>query len=250
MSAQALGKILQHPSIWRARDERLNTVNDGIPTGHAELDTQLPGGGWPKAGLTEILNDQSGIGEMQLVMPTLARLSQDEDRWIVLINAPQIPYAPALRKAGVQLDRLLWVRTRNEQETLWATHQALESGTPTTVLSWIERDMAPGITRRLQVAATDGENLGFLFRPKKAAQQPSGAMLRLSLCSENQQLQVEITKRRGSWHSEPFSMESDTRWAQRIQAKGKTLARKTRHKAAPVRHRPHMASRRTNELHA
>src|SRR6266404_1545316 len=67
--------LLDRPDIWRG--DSLNRV--GTPTvacGFPELDAELPGGGWPAGALTEILPAHEGIGELRLLGPALAGLSQ------------------------------------------------------------------------------------------------------------------------------------------------------------------------------
>ncbi len=237
MTAQALGDILQHPAIWRARDGHGAGHGNGhdektvIPTGHPRLDALLPGGGWSRAGLAELLCDQAGIGELQLLAPALARLSREDERWIVWINPPRIPYAPALAQSGVRLDRILWVRTRSAQETLWAAHQALESGTAGAVLAWLDGDLPAGASRRLQVAAADHDGLGVLFRPQQARKQASGAMLRIGLAATRDGLEVEVIKRRGDWPAAPVTLEPDAHWQQRSQPARPTARRRNRRAA-------------------
>lgn len=238
MTAQALGEILQHPAIWRARDGhgagRHGHGSHGhedktrIPTGHPRLDAVLPGGGWPRAGLTELLCDQAGIGELQLLAPALARLSREDERWIVWINPPRIPYAPALAQSGIRLDRVLWVRTRDRQETLWAAHQALESGTACAVLAWLDGDLPAGASRRLQVAAADHDGFGVLFRPQQARKQASGAMLRIGLAAARDGLEAEVIKRRGDWPAPPVILEPHPHWQQRSQSARPAARRRNR----------------------
>ena len=43
-----------------------------MPTGFAELDAFIPGGGWPVCALTEIYAERTGIGEFQLIQAKLA----------------------------------------------------------------------------------------------------------------------------------------------------------------------------------
>ena len=43
------------------------------PSGYAALDAALPGGGWPEAALVEVLLAADGLGELSLLLPTLAR---------------------------------------------------------------------------------------------------------------------------------------------------------------------------------
>jgi hypothetical protein len=61
----SLDLVLQHPGIWRG-DRLAQAGADVLPTGFAELDEQLPGGGWPRGALTEILIEREGIGELRL----------------------------------------------------------------------------------------------------------------------------------------------------------------------------------------
>ena len=66
------------------------------------LDRCLPGGGWPARGSIEILADRTGIGELSLLMPALARLVRRGARggWLAWIAPPHQPYAPALAPAA------------------------------------------------------------------------------------------------------------------------------------------------------
>ncbi|HEY0232243.1 MAG TPA: hypothetical protein VGC55_13405, partial [Dokdonella sp.] len=50
----ALAEVLRHPGIWRRNAAPAGTI-DAQPTGLAELDALLPGGGWPRGALSEIL---------------------------------------------------------------------------------------------------------------------------------------------------------------------------------------------------
>ena len=59
-----------------------------VPTGFAMLDEALPGGGWPRGALTEILPARTGIGEISLLAPALTRLSRQDPRWIVWVAPP------------------------------------------------------------------------------------------------------------------------------------------------------------------
>jgi len=105
------------PGVWRA-GEMDRAVPAGIPSGHARLDMELPGGGWPRGALTEILHDGAGLGEVSLLLPALKAVA-DEGRAVAWINPPHLPYAPALASAGIALDACLVVRPPSAQESLW-----------------------------------------------------------------------------------------------------------------------------------
>ena len=78
----SLDLILENPAIWRG-DQYAKVAVESVATGFPELDAQLPGGGWPRAALTELLVNRPGVGELRLLMPALARLAQAE-KWLVV----------------------------------------------------------------------------------------------------------------------------------------------------------------------
>lgn len=171
---------------------------DGSPavrSGHEALDALLPGGGWALGALTELLSDQCGIGELELLLPALGALARS-GRCLVWIDSPYVPYAPALVQRGVPLERLLWIRTERPQAALWAAEQALRCPAIGAVLNWsghiVDRSL-----RRLQLAAESGQTLGILHRPAAALQTPSPAALRLQLQPLADGLEVHIKKSRG-----------------------------------------------------
>ncbi len=173
----SLETLLQQRRLWRGQVAPLGSVS-AQPTGLAALDAVLPGGGWPDAALIELLLPFDGMGELQLLLPTLARLSQ-AGRPLVWVEPPYPPYAPALQAAGVDLRQLHIVHGAG-REAPWAVEQCLRSRACGAVLAWPRPAEASDKTlRRWQVAAETGQALGFVFRPLAAAQNPSPAALRL-----------------------------------------------------------------------
>ena len=85
-----------------------------LPSGFAQLDANLPGGGWPTGAIAELMSDAIGIGELGLLIPALSNLAR-AGRYIAWIAPPYLPYAPALAQRGLPLDRVLLIRTRNWQ---------------------------------------------------------------------------------------------------------------------------------------
>jgi cell division inhibitor SulA/protein ImuA len=165
------------------------------PSGFAELDARLPGGGWPVGAIAELISDAPGIGELSLIVPVLSRLAR-AGRHIAWIAPPYLPYAPALAQRGLPLERVLLVQTHSLQESLWAMEQALRCPAVGAVLGWpasiVDRNV-----RRLQLAAAAGGSLGILYRPPEAARESSPAALRLRLHAAPEGLAVEIHKSRG-----------------------------------------------------
>ncbi|MGH8670167.1 MAG: translesion DNA synthesis-associated protein ImuA [Burkholderiales bacterium] len=189
-----LEEILQRQPVWRGG--ALASALPAVPTGFAELDRELPGGGWPAGGLSEILGAREGIGELQLVLPALAALSWAGKR-IVWLAPPHLPYAPALAAAGVDLARLAVVRAPGRRDALWAAEQVLRSGSCHALLAWFSSTRYEEL-RRLAVAAEAGQAWVALFRPLQAAQTASPASLRLSLQPAGDALSVHLLKRRGA----------------------------------------------------
>lgn len=166
------------------------------PSASPELDAALPGGGWQSGTIVELMPAETGIGELSLLMPALAQLTRAE-RYIALISPPYIPFAPALLRHGVRLDRLLVIRTEKPGDTLWAFEQTLRCKSFGAVLAW-PAQIKDREVRRLQLAAEAGGSIGFLYRPQAAARQASPAALRLKLQPmATGGLDVEILKCRG-----------------------------------------------------
>ena len=152
----------------------------GESTGFAALDALLPHGGWPQGALSELLIPVEGVGELTLLMPTIARMTQ-AGRLVALIAPPFCPYAPAWQRAGVDLRYLEIVQPGVQSGTrgaLWAFEQCLRSAAFSAVLGWPSNADGPSL-RRLQVAADTGECLGFAVRDSKHADNPPPAALRI-----------------------------------------------------------------------
>jgi len=189
-----VAQLAQLPGVWRG-GELEHAIQPVVATGHAALDRELPGGGWPMGTLTEVLHDAAGIGEISFLAGALARAS-DGDRLIAWIAPPHLPYAPALAAAGIPLDRCLVVRPADRDDSLWAAEQALRSGACGAVIFWLPGDEY-GWLRRLQMAAEAGHAMAVLFRSTAAERLSTPAHLRVMLSRERGALEVRIPKRRG-----------------------------------------------------
>lgn len=199
--AQVLAELLARSDIRRATD-LAHVTKPSVSTGFPALDTELPGGGWPSAALTEILPAHEGIGELRLLGPALAELSR-KGRRLAWIAPPYLPYAPALVAAGIDLSTLLIVRTQSPVDTLWAAEQCLASSACGAVLLWPQRLKYTEL-RRLQLAAEGTSALAILFRPPHASSDASPAALRIALSTTNNGLAVKVIKRRGAALDRPI----------------------------------------------
>ncbi|GLQ89282.1 translesion DNA synthesis-associated protein ImuA [Dyella flagellata] len=187
----ALSNLLEARQVWRG--SAAAPVEGGQPTGWPMLDAVLPARGWPEASLTEILLPADGIGELRLLLPTLARLTQGH-RPVMLIAPPYAPCAMGWRQQGVNLQHVEVVDA-DEPQVLWAAEQALRSGSCAAVLAWPQQADDRSL-RRLQVAADTGRALAFVFRDRRHLANASPAALRLELTALPQPL-IWVRKCRG-----------------------------------------------------
>lgn len=191
----SLKALLDDGRVWTARGQVAERCEGGgAPTGFAGLDAALPGRGWPRGAITELLAPRPGIGEISLLLPALVRAGA-AGRRLALVAPPARPCAPAWAAAGIPLSRLLAVDAGGQ--ALWAAAEILRSQAFGAVLLWAG-GVADKDLRRLQLSAERGEALLFLLRPPSQAPSASPAALRLRLApGPRGALQVEILKSRG-----------------------------------------------------
>ncbi|RZL66116.1 MAG: translesion DNA synthesis-associated protein ImuA [Variovorax sp.] len=192
-------------SLWYADELGVSDAR-AVGTGHALLDAQLPGGGWPVGAMTEVLQASPSSHVWQLLLPALAQAVEARGGPVVLIGAPHEPFGPALAAAGLPVEALMWVRSEASNARLWAAEQALRCADVAAVLAWLPQ-VRVGDLRRLQLAAAQHEGLLFVFRPESVAQSASPARLRLQVVSAGAgQMDVHLLKRRGPPLAAPLSL--------------------------------------------
>jgi len=204
--------------IWQG-DQLAHAGARAVSSGYPALDALLPGAGWPAGSLTELLVEHGGVGEMRLLAPALKALTAKSGRHVLLVAPPWQPYACALHAWGVALERVVWVRAR-ENDTPWVAEQALKQNGIGAVLVWLPKARTDAV-RRLQVVAQDSTSLAFLIRPLAARSQSSPAPLRI-VCTpvpppadgsvsrrrwmQHTALSVDIFKRRGPPLAQPLNV--------------------------------------------
>lgn len=202
--SEILNTLMQDARVWQGH-QHIRTNQSAEPTGYQMLDNQLGGIGWPRGALSECLLDAPGIGELQLLLPLMQRLSHS-GKTVFWINPPHTPYAPAFAREGVNLDQVILIHTEDEGDLLWTLENCLRSPVTGLVMVWPGKLAAREI-RRLQLAAEAGSNVCVLFRERRYAEQNSPAALRLELApGEHQDLRVNVLKRRGSWPGQCCSL--------------------------------------------
>ena len=191
-----------HPALWRAH--QLGRGREAVqPSGYAVLDAELPGGGWPRRAITELLLAGPGRGEFRLLAPALARAGA-AGRGLLLIGPPADPCAQALAELGIDLARCVVIRGA---DLLWPLEQALRSGQVGALVAWAPATLKGEALRRLQLAAQSHDGPAFIVRDPSVAAQPSPAPLRLGLTQSGPDvLAVRLIKRRGPVLEEPLQL--------------------------------------------
>jgi cell division inhibitor SulA len=188
-------------ALWRGCD-LAGQGNTGQATGFSELDAILPGRGWPRNGLMEIVAPHWGSGELQLLLP-LMRSVIARGQWVLWISPPYLLYAPALVQAGIDTEQILVVDLETScRDALWTMEKALQTGNCGLVLAW--QNWLPGkVLRRLQLAASAGDTLGVLFKHRDSKHSPSPIRLQIKDCSPEKQAcseaEVTLIKARGNF---------------------------------------------------
>jgi protein ImuA len=199
-----------HPALWLGHQLGRHAEAPHA-SGFALLDAQLPGGGWPRRVLSELLLPHPGVGEVRLLAPCLAA-TQRAGRLVMLFDPPAALSASALAELGFDVEQLLIINTRTRvipgSDSLWALEQALKSGHVGAVLAWLPPRLRAERLRRLQIAAQAHDGPAFVLREMSAAQRPTAAPLRLALRANGADvLAVRVLKRRGPPLEAPLQLE-------------------------------------------
>ena len=182
--------LLNNRDLWRACD--LDKVNSNS-TGDKKLDNILPGGGWPKKGLVEVINQYHGIGELQLLIPLMLSVIK-QGKWILWVCPPHIVYAPALQQAGIDTDQILVVNKAVPcKDALWSMERALRSNNCGLVLTW-QTWLSVKVLRRLQLAAETGSTLGFIFKSRDNKYSPSRMRIRIKNITNFDEASITVIK--------------------------------------------------------
>ena len=198
-----------HPALWLGHQLGRSGA-ETMASGFAALDAELPGGGWPRRALSELLLPHPGIGEIRLLAPALVA-AQRAGRPVMVFDPPAALSAAALAALGFDLAELLVVHTRARvvpgSDSLWALEQALKSGHVGAVVAWLPPRLRAERLRRLQLAAHQHDGAAFVLREAAAAARPTASPLRVSLqVAGADRLLVRILKRRGPPHEKPLQL--------------------------------------------
>lgn len=190
--------------VWRGSHPK-RCVNDdkkSINTGYKSINKQLHSNGWPLGTINEFGILQHGIGELRLLMPALREAQESsQQKQLVLIAPPYLPFAPALAKEGIDIESLTIVQTRTLKDSLWAAEQSLIGNCCAAVVCWTgTHKINNHYLRRLQLAAEKTQSLSVLFRHSSCLEESSASGLRIQLsCNSYGKLELNILKQPNGW---------------------------------------------------
>ena len=174
-------------------------------TGYEALDAVLPGGGWPKYGLTEIFSEKAGMGALRLLLPLIARTTSMQKK-VICLNPPYVPFPSALSFEGLDLANFIVIdlplgTASRDKEILRIYEDALKVEDCPIVLAWLSK-ISFKDSRQLRLAALAGKTWGVSFLPADMISSSSSSTLRisskvLSSASGLRSLKVSILKAQG-----------------------------------------------------
>jgi protein ImuA len=188
-----------HPDLWRG-NQLARAASRVVECGDERLAAELPGGGWPRGALTDLLVQQNGCGELRLLRPALKQLASKP---VALLQPSHGLQPTALAWWGLDPSNLMTVRVQKTADALWAAEQILRAGTCGALLFW-QQHVRPEAVRRLHLAAQTSESLFFMIRPLATTRDASPAPLRLAIRAAKGGVDIEFVKRRGPARDEPL----------------------------------------------
>ncbi|HUK66879.1 MAG TPA: hypothetical protein VLV17_08645 [Anaeromyxobacteraceae bacterium] len=168
-----------------------------IPSGCAEVDALLPGGGFPRGAITELAGSAAS-GKTEIALGALTAAMGDEGLAAYVDGRGEL-YPPAVAALGLDLDRLLVVRPKGPDggagggeaaHALWASELLLASGAFEGVVVDVPIGSDPrcamggarldAMLRRLRAAAEKGGGLALWLGAPEGTRVPGAVRLELS----------------------------------------------------------------------
>ncbi|MEK9941100.1 MAG: translesion DNA synthesis-associated protein ImuA [Gammaproteobacteria bacterium] len=201
-----LDACLQRQDIWRGK--KALPADSAVATGFAALDNCLPGKGWPRGALTEILVENIKRSPLWLILPALSRVLNSRP-WQAWIAPPALPYPPGLTHSGLDVSKIIIIEPENQADILWSAEQSLRSNACSAVIFWSDHLKAAPM-RRLQLAAESGNTLGICFQGDEALRHHSLATLRIRCKETASGLNIDLLKCRGGPLCQNISIAPDS----------------------------------------
>lgn len=194
-----------------------------LPFGVLAMDDRLASGGLDGAGLHEVAAASSSLNDdaaaTLFIAGLAARFAADPGLTVCWAMTAFDLYAPGIEQIGLGPDKVLYAQGLKDVDVLAIAEDALRDGSLACVIAEVKSaDMTA--TRRLQLAASDGQTPILLYRRHRTRERcplasPSSAMTRWRIgCVPSERLpwpgvgrprwQVELVRQRNGDH---FSLE-------------------------------------------
>ena len=217
MAADPVAKLRE--AVVQARGPSTHS----LPFGIGLMDERLATGGVDGAGLHEFAAASSSLNDDAAATLFLAgiaaRFAAEAGRTVCWTMTAFDLYAPGLEQVGLGPEKLLYAQGRKDVNVLAIAEDALRDGSLACVIAEVKSaDMTA--TRRLQLAASDGQTPMLLYRRHRTRERcplssPSSAMTRWRIgCAPSERLpwpgvgqahwRVELVRQR---NGDPFSLE-------------------------------------------
>jgi protein ImuA len=131
------------------------------PSGLPELDQAL-GGGFARGAINELISACEGAAARTIALRAGVRAAGWRQTMLFIDSAGDF-YPPGAAQLGVSLERLVIVRPASRIDALWACEQALRCTALAAVIMSLARPFDTQTSRRLQLAAEAGRNIGLLI---------------------------------------------------------------------------------------
>ena len=165
--ARLARQIREMETAGRPAEER---ITSGCPA----MDRQLPGGGYARGSMLELLRSHSGSGISSIAL-MIARQAIVDGKYLVLVDPQRQFYPPALKSLGIPMERVIALQPSNHADSIWGLAQVLRCTAVGAVIAEVGT-LEDRVARKLQLAAEQGGGLGVFIRDARAARaQPSWA---------------------------------------------------------------------------
>ena len=212
MMNEFIEQLKQKQWLWQGNKPSALMMPESLAsTGFSEFDQKLEGG-LPEHGVID-LQSLGGIGELRLLFPHLRHA--DDGRLIVFIQPPAPLHSEALVSEQLDSNRVILIQPDNKKHAFWAAEQCLKSGACSHVMLWCG-DVEIHQARRFQVSAEAGRCRQFLFRSEQKCGFSLPVSLSMQLAPHPQGIKAKITKRKGRWEPNPFTINMAQQWPQLV----------------------------------